>query len=177
MREGPRAFAAGVDVRLPTGDEQNLLGTAPWRPAIRGVLGVLPRVRAARQHRLSMERTERAGWRCPRRLEADLPDQFLYAVGTDFSVNIRFSIVFDVLGSASWTRRVFRPTRSATGAAGSADLPDIRFANGSTGSRRRAWIQGQRRVACADEFQLRFTLGQNGLTDRIAPLIGVEWAF
>ena len=27
------------------------------------------------------------------------------------------------------------------------------------------------------DFNLRFTLGQNGLSDRIAPLIGVEWAF
>src|SRR6185369_12107122 len=27
MREGRRSFAAGVDFRLPTGDEQNLLGS------------------------------------------------------------------------------------------------------------------------------------------------------
>ena len=57
MREGTRALAAGVDVRLPTGDEQNLLGA--------GAAGVRPfaafsasyrRVRAARQHRISVER-------------------------------------------------------------------------------------------------------------------------
>ena len=67
MREGTRALAAGVDVRLPTGDEQNLLGAgAARREAVRGVLGVLPRVRAARQHRVSVERPQRPGRRRPR---------------------------------------------------------------------------------------------------------------
>ena len=74
MREGSRALAAGLDTRLPTGDEQNLLGA--------GAMGLRPfaavsaahgRVRAAREHRLSMERRERPGRRRPRRTEADLP--------------------------------------------------------------------------------------------------------
>jgi hypothetical protein len=26
-------------------------------------------------------------------------------------------------------------------------------------------------------FNLRFAIGENGLTDRVAPLLGFEWAF
>jgi hypothetical protein len=26
-------------------------------------------------------------------------------------------------------------------------------------------------------FNLRFSIGENGLTDRVAPLLGFEWAF
>ena len=57
MKEGTRALAAGLDVRMPTGDEQNLLGS--------GAVGIRPFVafsvadgslRAARQRRLPVER-------------------------------------------------------------------------------------------------------------------------
>ena len=68
MREGTRAFAAGLDVRMPTGDEKNLLGS--------GALGVRPFaavsasigcIRAARQRGLSVERRELARRRCSNR--------------------------------------------------------------------------------------------------------------
>jgi hypothetical protein len=57
-------------------------------------------------------------------------------------------------------------------------LPDIRFATASY------WISDgalgfKANVASRVlvEFNLRFNMLQNGLTDRIAPLLGVEWAF
>ena len=69
-------------------------------------------------------------------------------------------------------------TLAATGAAGSADLPDIRFANGSYW-RADGSLGFKANVArhVLVDFNLRFSLGQNGLSDRIAPLLGVEWAF
>ena len=67
---------------------------------------------------------------------------------------------------------------AATGAAGSADLPDIRFAtdpywatDGALGFK--ANVAAHLLV----NFNLRFNLGDNGLADRIAPLIGIEWSF
>jgi hypothetical protein len=102
-----------------------------------------------------------------------------YAVGSDFSVNNRFSIVFDVLGERVLdSPRLSTYTLAATGVAGSADLPDIRFANGSYW--RADGALGFKANVAAHvlvDFNLRFSLGQNGLSDRIAPLIGVEWAF
>ena len=74
MREGTRAFAAGVDIRVPTGDEQNLLGA--------GAGGVRPfaafsssyaRVFAARQPRVPVERPQRPGRRCPREHQGTAP--------------------------------------------------------------------------------------------------------
>ena len=59
MREGSRALAVGLDVRMPTGDEQNLLGSgAMGVQAVRGVLDVARRLRAARQRGLPVERRE-----------------------------------------------------------------------------------------------------------------------
>ena len=99
IREGSRALAAGLDTRLPTGDEQNLLGTGAMgiRPfaAVSGSWGALaPHANIAYQWngQSILAGDVRAG------VEADLPDQFQYSAGTDVAVNPRFSMVFDLLG-------------------------------------------------------------------------------
>jgi hypothetical protein len=111
--------------------------------------------------------------------KADLPDQFLYVVGSDFGVNSRFSIVFDLLGQRVLNSpRLSRFILSAEGVAGSADLPDIRFenesywtTNGSLG------FKANVAPKVLVNFNLRFNIGARGLSDRIAPLLGIEWAF
>jgi hypothetical protein len=180
MREGTRAFAAGVDVRLPTGDELNLLGT--------GAAGVRPFAAfSASYGAFSPHANISYLWNGKSVLagdvhddiEAGLPDQFHYAVGGDLSLNNRFSIIFDVLGDRVLdSPRLSTYTLHATGAAGSADLPDIRFANSSYWTADGA-LGFKANVASRVlvEFNLRFNLVQNGLSDRIAPLLGVEWAF
>ena len=99
MKENTRAFAAGLDLRLPTGDELNLLGSgaAGIRPfaAFSTTIGRFdPHANLAYQWN---GRSLLAG-DVESQIEADLPDQFQYAIGTDLQVNSRFSIVFDVLG-------------------------------------------------------------------------------
>jgi hypothetical protein len=180
MREGTRALAAGVDVRLPSGDEQNLLGA--------GAAGVRPFAAFSSSWGLFAPHANLAyQWNGRSVLagdsrtdaEADLPDQFLYALGSDLSVNNRFSIVFDVLGQRVLdSPKLSRYTLSARGVAGSADLPDIRFATGSYWTANGA-LGFKANVAprVLVNFNLRFSLGGSGLTDRVAPLLGVEWAF
>src|SRR5262245_25763738 len=99
MKEGARAFAAGVDVRLPTGDEQNLLGA--------GAAGVRPFAAfSAAWGAFAPHANVGYQWNGKSVLagsvvddvKADLPDQFVYALGTDLSVNERFSVVVDWLG-------------------------------------------------------------------------------
>ena len=67
---------------------------------------------------------------------------------------------------------------SAQGVAGSADLADIRFANQSywstTGS---LGFKANVAPRVLVNFNLRFNMGARGLSDRIAPLVGMEWAF
>jgi hypothetical protein len=180
MREGTRAMAAGLDLRLPTGDEQNLLGAgaAGVRPfaAFSTTIGRFgPHANLAYQWN---GRSLLAG-DVRNHIEADLPDQFQYALGSDLNVNNRFSIVVDLLGQRLMNSpRLSTYTLQATGVAGTVDLPDIRFAtdsfwtaNGAVG------FKANVATRVLVSFNLRFTLGNSGLTDRIAPLLGVEWAF
>ena len=112
-------------------------------------------------------------------MKADLPDQFLFAAGTDVSVNARLSLVFDLLG-----QRVLRSPRLSTfefaaeGPAGTAHLRDLEFYTASfwttSGS---AGLKANLASKLLLNFNLRFAISGNGLTDRITPLLGMEWAF
>jgi hypothetical protein len=180
MKERGRALAAGLDVRLPTGDEQNLLGA--------GAAGV--RVftafssaagRFAPHLNLAYQWNGKSvlGGEINSGTKADLPDQFTWAVGTDFGINTRLTIVADFLG-----RRVLdSPVLStyaftATGQGGSVTLADLKFTSdsywandGAVGFKANV---GPRLLV---NFNLRFHLGGGGLSDRITPLIGMEWGF
>jgi hypothetical protein len=180
MREGTRALAVGVDVRMPTGDEENLLGAgAPGvRPfvAFSGTFGnVAPHANLGYQ------------WNGRSKLAGDvrtgekrgLPDQFLYAAGTDISVNPRLSLVLDLVG-----QRVMNSPRLstfaflATGPAGAVALRDLRFENASYwGSSGAVGMKVNVAPRVLINFNLRFALDNSGLTDRVAPLIGTEFAF
>jgi hypothetical protein len=180
MKEGPRAFGAGIDVRLPTGDEQNLLGAgaAGVRPfaAFSSAWGPFaPHANVGYQwNGKSVLAGDVIG-----DVKADLPDQFVYAVGTDLSVNERFSVVFDWLGQRVLdSPRLLTTTFTATGVAGTVTLPDITFEQVSYWSSAasigfKANIAG--RVLL--DFNMRFRVSDNGLVDRVAPLMGVEWSF
>jgi hypothetical protein len=180
IREGTRAMAAGLDLRLPTGDEQNLLGAgaAGVRPfaAFSTTIGRFgPHANLAYQWN---GRSVLAG-DVRNHIEADLPDQFQYALGSDLNVNNRFSIVVDLLGQRLINSpRLSTYTLQATGVAGSVELPDIRFATDSFWTADGAvGFKANVATRVLVSFNLRFTLGNSGLTDRIAPLLGVEWAF
>ncbi len=180
LREGTRALATGVDVRLPTGDEQNLLGA--------GALGVRPFAAFSASYRAFAPHVNIAyQWNgrsvlagdVHENVKAPLPDLFTYAAGGDLSLNNRFSIIVDVLGQRVLNSpRLSTYTLDASGAAGSASLPDIRFSTGSYWSTDGA-VGFKANVAAKVlvAFNLRFNIVNNGLTDRIAPLLGVEWAF
>jgi hypothetical protein len=180
MREGQRALALGIDIRLPTGDEANLLGTgAPgFRPFVAlssGLHVFAPHLNIGYQWngKSLLAGDVRSG------RKADLPDQFTYAVGTDLSVNARLSLVVDVLGQ----RFVSSPKIStfkflATGPFGAADLQDIRFSTASFWTTAGAiGVKANLAPKLLINFNLRFSAGKNGLTDRVTPLLGAEWAF
>jgi hypothetical protein len=180
IREGSRALAAGIDARLPTGDELNLLGTGamgmrPWAAVSSAFGPFAPHANISYQWngKSVLAGDVRAG------TEANLPDQFQYAAGTDLAVNPKFSMVFDVLGQRVLNSPVLSVyTLDATGAAGSASLPDIRFSTDSY------WVTDASLGFKANvasrllvNFNMRFNVGDKGLADRVAPLIGVEWSF
>jgi hypothetical protein len=180
LREGPRALAAGVDVRLPTGDEGNLLGS--------GAAGIRPFAAFSTSlGRFAPHANVGYQWNgksviagdVDSGVKADLPDHFMYALGGDFSLNDRVSLVADVSGQRVLdSPQLSTRTTTASGPAGSVTLPDLQFANGSY------WVNSGAVGLKANVarsvlviFNLRFSMGSNGLTDRIAPLLGFEWAF
>ena len=180
LREGARALAAGVDVRLPTGDERNLLGS--------GALGIKPFAAFSTSfgafaphvnigYQWNGESVVAGDIRAD--TKADLPDRFLYALGSDLSLNDRFSIVVDLTGQRVLdSPRLLTRTTTVTGPSGSVTLPDIRFESASY------WVNSGALGFKANlatklliNFNLRFGIGENGLADRVAPLLGFEWAF
>jgi hypothetical protein len=193
MKEGTRALAVGLDMRLPTGDEQNLLGAGAM--GLRGFAAFstsigqfAPHVNVGYQWNGSSVLAGDApddhdqGAADPSRMhthKGDLPDAFHFAAGTDYAINNRLSIVTDLL-----SRRVIGSPRLSTyefmasGPAGSAVLPDVRFDTASY------WVHSgavgfKANVAARVlvNFNLRFQIKEGGLSDRISPLLGVEWGF
>ena len=180
MREGSRALAAGLDVRMPSGDEQNLLGSGAVgiRPfvAFSASLGAFaPHANAAYQ----WNGESLIGGNVREGEKGDLPDQFTYALGADVLVAPRVSVILDVFGQRVVSSpRLFAITSTRTGAAGSVTLDDIRFVNESywTGSGSfgmKANLVSRMLVT----FNLQFAIADGGLTDRLSPLVGMEWAF
>jgi hypothetical protein len=180
LREGQRALAAGVDVRLPTGDERNLLGAGaagvrPFAAFSTSFGSFAPHANIAYQWNgesvIAGDVTSG--------LKADLPDRFMYALGSDLGVTDRFSIVLDLTGQRVLdSPRLRTRETTASGPAGTVTLPDIRFDTASF------WVTSGALGFKANvapkllvNFNLRFTIGDNGLSDRIAPLLGFEWAF
>ena len=180
LREGSRALAVGADVRMPTGDEQNLLGS--------GALGIKPFAafsssmgifapHANVSYQWNGESLIAGSVRD--NVKADLPDQFAYALGTDVLVAPRLSVIVDLFGQRVINSpRMESFTSTRTGAAGSVTLPDIQFfsesywtAAGSFG------MKGNVASRMLVTFNLRFAMTDGGLTDRLSPLLGVEWAF
>ena len=182
IREGSRALAAGLDLRLPTGDEHNLLGTgAMGIAAVRGGLGAVGRVRAARQHRVSVERPERPGRRCPRRNRIGLARPVSIRGWHAISRSTRkFSMVFDLLGQrvlnsprlSVYTLECDRRRPAAPACPTSASAPDSYWVTDAA-----LGFKANVASRLLINFNMRFNVGNNGLADRMAPLLGIEWSF
>jgi hypothetical protein len=111
--------------------------------------------------------------------KADLPDRFTYAIGTDISVNSRLSLVFDILGAhVVDSPRLSTFQSEITGPFGSRTLGDLRFDTASYWSTSGAFgLKANVGPQLLLNLNLRFALDNSGLTDRLAPLVGLEWAF
>ena len=180
LRQASQGLAAGIDVRLPTGDERNLLGS--------GAPGVRPFLAYSASHgRLSPHVNFSYAWNGSSVLagdpatgvKADVPDQFQYAIGADLGVTDKFSVVVDWLGrEVIDSPRVRLDTRHLVGPYGAEDVPDIVFDRSSFWASSAALGFKTNAVGrLLVDFNLRFTVGDNGLTDRVTPLLGIEYTF
>lgn len=179
LKSGATGIALGVDVRFPTGEETNLLGS--------GAYGVKPfLVLSVSQKVLSPHINVGYQWNGTSVLAGNvvtgvkksLPDQILYDAGVDIGVTSRITLALDVLG-----RRVLKSPRMETetfrALDGTSTFPNIHFlqeanfnqTNGAAGLKINA---GGRLLL---DFNVLFKLDDTGLRDRVTPLVGFEYSF
>jgi hypothetical protein len=176
---GKTALAFAVDVRLPTGDEENLLGS--------GAFGIKPFVALSlARHFVSPHFNLGYQWNGKSVLAGDvlsgtkesLPNQLVYAVGVDFSVSQRVTAAFDVLGF-----RVFDSPQLTQGTFTGLDtaattFPDISFENRSFNqTTAAAGVKVNPGGSFLVDFNLLFKLDDHGLRDKLTPLFGIEYSF
>ena len=179
IKKSPKnGIALGIDLRLPTGDENNLLGTgapavqpfAAWS-ATYGTFA--PHINLGYQWNGSstLAGDIEAG------VSADLPDVAVYALGAVVAVHPRVTLALDVLG-----RYIIDSPRvhleDFVALDGHSVYPNIAFDTGSINELSSAVglkINVAGRLLLNTNLLMR--LNSEGLRDKISPLVGIEYAF
>jgi hypothetical protein len=177
-RRSSSGTAVGVDVRLPTGDEMNLLGA--------GAPGLQPfAIFSARYQTLSPHVNVSYQWNGSSILagnpadgqSADFPDQATYAAGADISASSRVTLAFDVLGRyIMGTERLAQQDFHALD--GRSVFHTIGFSRKSFNA-----LSGALgvKVNLFDRLlldaNLLFALDDHGVRDKVTPLVGIEYSF
>jgi len=171
------AVALGIDGRIPTGDEEDLLGL--------GAFGVKPfAVVSFSQGRVAPHLNVAYLWNGESVLagdvatgrKEDLPDQVQYAVGADIGVTKRLTLAFDFLGTyVIDSPRLVRETFTA---ANGQSFPQIGFVNESYNlANGAAGLKFNPVGRLLIDFNVLFKLDSAGLRDKVTPLFGIEYAF
>ena len=177
-RSGASGFSAGLDVRLPTGDEMNLLGTGttaiqPFAIFSTTFQSVSPHANVSYQWNGSsvLAGNPLTG------ASGNFPDQAQYALGADIAVNPHFTLVFDVLGRYVINAERLRP-QDFHALDGTSVFPNVTFLrdsfqmlNGSIGAK--VNVFGRLLV----DANLLFSLDDHGVRDKVTPLLGFEYSF
>jgi hypothetical protein len=179
VKRGARQGAAlGVDLRLPTGEERNLLGTgAPGvQPFIAwsGNFGAMsPHLNGGYQWNGSSILAGDPGTG----VSQDLPDVAVYSAGAVIEIHPRVTGAVDVLGRYVLdSPRLRREDFHALD--GTSVFPNIAFTSGSFNEVSAAAglkinVVGRLLV----DLNLLVRLNSVGLRDKISPLVGLEYAF
>ena len=173
-----QGMALGVDMRLPTGDETNLLGTGA--PGVQpflvwsGNYGVLaPHLNAGYQWNGSSVLGGDPG----SGISADLPDVGTYSAGAVVAIHPRVTAAIDVVG-----RYVIDSSRLVSedfyALNGTSVFPNITFTKGSFNElSAAAGVKINLFGRLLLDLNLLMPLDNAGLRDKVSPLIGIEYAF
>jgi hypothetical protein len=180
MRRSGGALAAGVDLRLPTGDEADLLGTG----ATQAKLYLIASGPAKRfSPRASVGYTFSSGGSD---FTGDLPDEINYTAGFDAALHPRVTLTADLLGrnlrDASRlveTTRTFNFTQRLTP---SAVQQTTRVTpEGQTGNLNLLVGAASLKVNPVGRLLVSggvlFSIGNAGLQDKVTPVIGLDYSF
>jgi hypothetical protein len=177
VKGGATGVGLLVDVRSPTGDEEDLLGSGAWgvRPALAlsWSLGkVSPHINLGYQWN---GESVLAGDIATSRKE-DLPDQFIYAGGVEIGVSKALTLVFDFLGQrVSDSPRFVQTTFTA---ADGTTYPQVGFERGSFYVNDAAVGLKLNLVGrLLLDANVLIKLNDSGLRDDISPLVAFEYSF
>ncbi len=169
-------LSIGLDVRVPSGDEMNFLGS--------GGLGVRPFMAASYRGRVSPHVNIGYQWNGDSVLagnpvtgtKGDLPDSFLYSGGVDIGLLKRMTVAFDYLGQhVIDAQRVQRGTYTD---ANGKTVPQIAFYNGSFDT-----SDGSVGIKVSPVNKLLLTgnvifrMNSAGLRADVIPMVGISYTF
>lgn len=177
VKSGTTGLGLLLDVRFPTGDEEDLLGSGAWgvKPLAAisfGIGRVSPHVNVGYQ----WNGESVLGGDVTTGTKADLPDQLTYAVGADIGIAEKLTLVVDVLG-----QRVFdapRLVRQTFNAANGSTFDQVGFMTSSYNITDAA-VGLKLGVAGSLLLDVNFLikLDDAGLRDDFSPLVAFEYSF
>ena len=168
-------LAAATDIRLPTGEELDFLGSGSFgfRPFVI-VSHNFKRVSGHANLGYQVNGDSVLGGNPVTGVKGDLPDAFTYAVGTDVGVTDDVTLAFDFLGAhLGESDRLLQQEQTFFGGYKFANLAVTRESltinNGSVGAK----VNLGRRILLT--FNAIFALNSAGLRDNVSPLIGISF--
>jgi hypothetical protein len=178
LKSGPTGLALGLDARLPTGDEEDLLGSGavslkPFAAFSHAGQTASPHLKVAYQWN---GESVLAG-NVVTGTKEDLPDIFFYEAGADVALGKRLTLAVDLLGRTVIDgERLNEETFQALD--GSSTFPNIVFTkesftllDGAVGVK---FNPGGNFLV---DLNVTFALNENGLRDKVTPLLGIEYTF
>jgi hypothetical protein len=170
-------MAVATDLRLPTGDEYDFLGS--------GALGIKPFIAIShRAGKVSPHVNAGYQWNDSSVLAGDvrrgtkghLPNQFTWAAGADWGISPKFTVAGDLLGvNTPKAKRIYET--NVTGANG-VNYPGTEFRTAGLNT-----VDGALGLkvnpigSLLVTFNVIFKLNDGGLRDNVTPLIGVSYVF
>jgi hypothetical protein len=172
--DGSRAAVAVLtDLRLPSGNERNFLGS--------GAVGVKPFVAVSLKGRFAPHVNFGYQWNgesvlagdITNNTKGDLPNQLFYSVGADVSIVPSLTIAVDMLGQRVYDAVRIQQVQHVSGFPNLTFVPNSNFGihNGGVGFK---YSIKDRLLLTAN---LLFAMDNGGLRQRVTPLIGLSYGF
>ena len=172
--DGERAaVAVATDLRLPTGREEDFLGS--------GAVGIRPFLAVSLKSRVAPHFNVGYQWNGKSVLAgdittgatADLPNQLFYSVGADFRLVPSVTVAVDLLGQRVYDAYRVRQEQHTSGFSTLAFVPNSSFGihNGSIGAK---FNIADRLLFTANAL---ISMDNGGLRQRVTPLIGLAYSF